>query len=80
LKLVFTSHVRFLFSGIFMIERDFISLLGGVERDAASGLIVSAKATQMQLIGQMNGTAAVIEGINIDNALGEWVRHSARLV
>ena len=56
-----------------MIERDFVSLLGGVERDATSGLIVAAKATQMQLIGQMNGTAAVIEGINIDNALGEWV-------
>ena len=59
-----------------MIERDFVSLLGGVERDATTGLIVAAKATQMQLIGQMNGTAAVIEGINIDNALGEWVRLS----
>ena len=48
-------------------------MLGGVERDAISGLIVAAKATQMQLVGRMNGTAAILEGINIDNALGEWV-------
>jgi hypothetical protein len=28
----------------------------------------------MQSVEQMNGTAAILEGINIDNALGEWVK------
>jgi hypothetical protein len=48
-------------------------MLGGVVRDVNTGDVISAKATQMQLVGKMNGTAAQLEGINIDNALGEWV-------
>ena len=48
-------------------------MLGGVQRDPATGRVVSAKATQFQLVGKMNGTAAKLEGVDIDNALGEWV-------
>ena len=51
-------------------------MLGGVTRDAATGEITGAKAAQLLLIGKMNTTAARLEGINFDNALGEWVRIS----
>lgn len=62
-------------SGIFMIERDFHSLLGGVEYNA-SHHIVKAQATLFQMIGSMNGTMARMQGVKIDNALGEWVEES----
>ena len=55
-----------------MIEKDFVRLLGGVGHDPA-GRIVSAKAASLEFIGKMNGTAAKLEGISIDNALGEYV-------
>ena len=53
-----------------------MSRLGGDPRDAATGEITGAKAAQLLLIGKMNTTAARLEGINFDNALGEWVRIS----
>ena len=56
-----------------MVERDFKSLLGGVELNA-NGEIKSAKAAFFNFIGKMNGTAAKLQGIGIDNALGEYVR------
>ena len=56
-----------------MIERDFTSVLGGVTRDPLTGDVIGAKASQLVLIGKMNTTAAMAEGIKIDNALGEWV-------
>lgn len=59
-------------SGLFLIERDFHSLLGNVRRDK-TGRIVSASAAEFKLIGLMNGTAARLQDIHIDNALGEYV-------
>ena len=60
------------FSGLFLIERDFKSLLGDVYYDA-NGQIASAKALKLELIGIMNGTAARQEKIQADSALGEYV-------
>ena len=62
----------FVFSGRFLIEKDFQSLLGGVERDA-NGAIVSARAVEFKLIGYMNGTEAKNQEIKVDSALGEYV-------
>lgn len=61
------------FSGRFLIEKDFVSLLGGVQRDN-QGRIISAKAAEFKIIGYMNGTAAKLEQINVDSALGEYVK------
>ncbi len=44
-------------SGIFLRESDFTSYLGGIERDAATGKIVGAKATSMRWFGKANVTA-----------------------
>ena len=56
-----------------MVEKNFTEFLGGVEFDPR-GRILSAEAAILKFMGKMNATAAKIEGISIDNALGEYVR------
>ena len=46
----------------------------GLGPGQANAWITGAKAAQLLLIGKMNTTAARLEGLNFDNALGEWVR------
>ena len=60
------------FSGLFLIERDFKTLLGGAEYDD-EGKIISARAVELKLIGLQNGTAALHDEIKADSALGEYV-------
>jgi hypothetical protein len=60
------------FSGLFLVERDFQSLLGNVRRHE-NGDVYFASAAEFKLIGMMNGTAARLHDIEIDNALGEYV-------
>ena len=60
------------FSGLFLIERDFKTLLGGAEYDD-EGNIISARAVELKLIGLQNGTAALHDEIKADSALGEYV-------
>ena len=55
-----------------MVERDFPSMLGGIERDE-NGYIVSAKATIMRWMGKMNTTRALLEGGKNDAGTGEIV-------
>ena len=55
-----------------MVERDFTSMLGGIERDA-DGLIVTAKATIMKWMGIMNTTRALLEGGKNDAGTAEIV-------
>ena len=68
----------FSFSGRFLIEKDFQPLLGGIKRDE-NGQIISAKAIEFKIIGYMNGTAAKLEEIQADSALGEYVRYKKAL-
>ena len=66
-------HFLFIFfSGLFLIERDFKTLLGGAEYDN-EGKIISARAVELKLIGLQNGTAALHDEIKADSALGEYV-------
>ena len=44
-------------SGVFLIPKNFTKLLAGVKRDA-NGRIISAKATVIKWLGQMNATEA----------------------
>jgi len=60
------------YSEFYMIERDFESMLSGVERDA-DGKIVSATATIMRWMGKMNATQALLEGGKDDAGTGEIV-------
>ena len=55
-----------------MIEKEFQSLLGGIERDQM-GQIIFARAIEFKIIGYMNGTAAKMQEIQADSALGEYV-------
>ena len=55
-----------------MVDKDFQSLLGGIERDS-KGQITSATALEFKIIGHMNGTAAKLQTIKADSALGEYV-------
>ena len=61
-----------LFSGRFLIEKEFQSLLGGIEHDQ-KGQIIFARAIEFKIIGYMNGTAAKMQEIQADSALGEYV-------
>ena len=61
-----------LYSGRFLIEKEFQSLLGGIERDQM-GQIIFARAIEFKIIGYMNGTAAKMQEIQADSALGEYV-------
>ena len=54
------------------MEKDFKKLLGGVKLDA-NGEIVSATAIMFTFFGKMNGTAARIEDVGMENALGAFV-------
>ncbi len=56
-----------------MRESNFSDLLGGVERDV-HGRIVSARAAMFLFWGKMNGSRAKMEGVGLENALGEYVR------
>jgi len=60
------------YSEFYMIERDFESMLSGVTRDE-NGKIVSATATVMRWMGQMNSTRALLEGGKNDAGTGEIV-------
>ena len=64
--------IFFLYSGRFLIEKEFQSLLGGIERDQM-GQIIFARAIEFKIIGYMNGTAAKMQEIQADSALGEYV-------
>ena len=55
-----------------MIEKDFRPLLGGVKRDG-NGKIISARAIEFKIIGYMNGTAAKLQRIHSDSAIGDYV-------
>ena len=57
------------FSEFYMIERDFGSMLSGVQRDE-NGNIISAKATIMRWMGKMNATLALLEGGKNDAGTG----------
>ena len=59
-------------SGLSLVDKDFQSLLGGIERDS-NGQITSATALEFKIIGHMNGTAAKLQTIKADSALGEYV-------
>ena len=61
-----------------MIERDFESMLSGVERDA-DGKIVSTTATIMRWMGKMNATQALLEGGKDDAGTGRGVINSNKL-
>ena len=68
-----------LYSGRFLIEKEFQSLLGGIERDQM-GQIIFARAIEFKIIGYMNGTAAKMQEIQADSALGEYVSNSVSSV
>ena len=66
-------HLYFcIFSELFNFEREFQSLLGGITYDD-NGKILSAKAIELKIIGKQNGTAAKLNHINSQNAIGEYV-------
>ena len=46
--------------------------LGEIQRDS-NGQITGAAALEFKLIGHMNGTAAKLQTIKADSALGEYV-------
>jgi len=60
-------------SGIFLIDRDFHSTLGGTKKYDDRGRLVHATGAMMQLIGKMNGTLALMEPPRIVDAIGELV-------
>ena len=60
------------FSELFNFEREFRSLLGGITYDD-NGNILSAKAIELKIIGKQNGTAAKLNHIDSQNAIGEYV-------
>ena len=68
-----TQYLYFcIFSELFNFEREFQSLLGGITYDD-NGKILSAKAIELKIIGKQNGTAAKLNHINSQNAIGEYV-------
>ena len=67
---------NFVISEFYMIERDFGSILAGVEHDE-NGKIVSANATIMRWMGRMNATRALLEGGKNDAGTG---RVSSRIL
>jgi len=60
------------YSEFYMREKDFLPLLGGVER-GGDGKIISARATTMMWIGKMDAVQALQEGGKDDAATGELV-------
>ena len=46
--------------------------MGGITYDD-NGNILSAKAIELKIIGKQNGTAAKLNHINSQNAIGEYV-------
>ena len=60
------------YSGRFLVDKDFQSLLGNIQKDS-NGQITGAAALEFKLIGHMNGTAAKLQTIKADSALGEYV-------
>lgn len=59
-------------SGLMLVEKNFKDVLGGLELDS-DGRIVSAKAMFLSFVGKMNATQAKLDGIDLNNALGEYV-------
>ena len=60
-------------SGVFLIDRDFLSTLGGAKKFDDQGRLIYATSASLQLIGKMNGTLAVEEGVPLGDAMGELV-------
>ena len=61
-----------LFSGFYMKEKDFPSMLSGIQRDGF-GNIMSASATMMTWMGKMNATRALTEPADDSGTRGELV-------
>ena len=60
-------------SGLFLIDKDFLSTFGGTKIFDQKGRLLSATSASLQLIGKMNTTLALEEGVSFDDALGELV-------
>ena len=59
-----------------MVNKDFPSFLGGVERDL-EGRIVKAEAAIMFFFSKMNVTEAHLEQVQDESILGDQVIHGA---
>ena len=62
----------FTLSGLFMTDKDFSEILGGVERDE-NGNIIGAKAVLHNFFGKMNSTQAMVEIHSLMDAVGVYV-------
>ena len=60
-------------SGLFLIDRDFLAMFGGTKKYDDRGRLIHATGVTMELIGKMNGTLALEEGVPLGDALGELV-------
>ena len=69
--LVISKHSCF-FSNLFLMEKNFKNLIGGVELDK-NGNIISAKAILHGFFGKMNTTAALLDVHSITDAMGVYV-------
>jgi len=59
------------YSELFLTEKDFKPLLGGVTYGADNKTIIKARAVKMEWIGRMNTTAALLEGGSDTAGTGE---------
>ena len=59
-------------SGLFMTDKDFTEILGGIVRDE-DGKIVGAKAVLHNFFGKMNSTQALVEVHSLMDAVGVYV-------
>ncbi len=71
-RIVQPNVVPYIFSDMFMIDKDFPSFLGGVKYDS-NGTIVSAEATLMFFFSKMNVTEAHLEQVQEESILGDQV-------
>ena len=66
----------FTHSGLFMTDKDFTEILGGISRDG-DGKIVGAKAVLHNFFGKMNSTQALVEVHSLMDAVGVYVSYHA---
>ena len=64
--------VGIIYSGLFLIEKNFTNIIGGIERDS-KGNIIGAKAILHGQFGKMNTTRALVDVHSITDALGVYV-------
>jgi hypothetical protein len=62
----------FLFSGLYMMEKNFTEVIGGIQRDV-HGNIIGAKAILHNFFGVMNTTQAMFDTHSITDAIGVYV-------